>query len=96
MSEALKALGVKDKHTRSAEQFPVIVNTLPWPRSAIVPVSEDKSICAQNTNERKYAAVKAGALATDVIESVNEQMSALCHGKATSTPCSYCRANSSH
>ena len=84
LTEALNALGFKDEHTRQDEKVPVVINTLPWPRSGLVTVP-DQTVSLQSSPGKHYAVVKAGDLAIDPIESSVEQFKSL-HRVARSTP----------
>jgi hypothetical protein len=84
LSEALSALGFKDEHTRTMEKIPVVMNTLPWPRSAVVPVSTDSDVAIQHSKDKQYALVRAGALATDPIVWSGAQIKAINQGRARS------------
>ena len=81
----MNALGVKDEQTRKEEQIPVVVNTLPWPRSSVVPLPFDNQVSAQRSNGKKYAVVQADAFATESVVSADDQIKVLGNYRATSS-----------
>jgi hypothetical protein len=74
LSEALNALGVKDKHTRKEEEVQVAINTLPWPRSEIIAISEGEGLGAQSGPGQLYALVETDAFSSSVLHSTDHQI----------------------
>jgi hypothetical protein len=83
LTEALNALGVKNKLTRQDEKVQIAINTLPWPRSEIVALSPDEGIGAQK-GTKQFAIVQTGPFCSSVIDPVQVQLNTVGRG-ATST-----------
>jgi hypothetical protein len=67
LTEALNALGIKDKQTTSEESTPVVINTLPWPRSEIIPIKDDM-ISTQKSVGKNFVVGKAGGFTSEIID----------------------------
>lgn len=85
LSEALNALGFKDKTTLRNEKVQVAINTLPWPRSEIVSLSTGEGIGAQKNGEKQYAVVTTEACGSSTLDPTKVQLEMVGRG-ATSTP----------
>jgi hypothetical protein len=85
LSEALSALGVKDKHTKREEPLQIGINPLPWPRSEIVSIPTDEGIGAQSGNGKQFAIIQADAYGASTLDVTEVQLQMVGAG-ATSTP----------
>jgi hypothetical protein len=68
LGEALNALGFKDKSTVQEGKVQVAINSLPWPRSEIVPLWASDEISAQKGAEQ-YAVVSTKAFGATALDS---------------------------
>jgi hypothetical protein len=85
LSDALGALGIKDKHTKQEEPVQIGINTLPWPRSEIVSIPTDEGIGAQSGNGKQFAIIQANAYGASTLDPTEVQLQ-MVGGGATSTP----------
>lgn len=83
LSEALNALGFKDK-VNHQEKLQVAINTLPWPRSEIVPLSTSDELGARKDGGQRYAVVSTEAFGASTLDPVRIQHQMVGRG-ATST-----------
>jgi hypothetical protein len=80
-------LGVKDKHTKSAETIQVGINTLPWSRSEIVSIPTDEGIGAQSGDGKQFAIVQTDAYGTSTLDPPEIQLQMVGGGATSTLPC---------
>jgi len=75
LSEALAALGLKDKRTRIEEKVQVAINTLPWARSEVISIPTEHGIGAQGSGDaNQFAIVETSAFGTSLFSSTDVQL----------------------